>query len=228
MPQTNHRSRRRTCNGWRYGNCAQYGHRRCLISLSLRTSRGLQGRRAAQGGIPRLLKIAGQQLASEILLTGRVVPAQEACQRFGFVNKVVDVDASETPEEGQRKVLEEALRFAQIIVANSPEAVRVTKRGLSRARQNIDESTIENAGSTASRALYAGKNIREGLLAFKEVSAIGHRPRWVACRRWADLHRHISSLHCRNVSLGGLMRPRLNQSCDALTRNELAPSKPKM
>ncbi|CAO1619487.1 unnamed protein product [Parajaminaea phylloscopi] len=129
---------------------------------------------AAQGGIPRLLSIAGPQLAAELLLTGRAITAQEANQRFGFVNKVVEVASSESPEAGQRKVLEEALRYAESIVANSPDAVQVTKRGLSRARQDIDDSTLANAGSTASRALYAGKNIKEGLLAFKEK----RQPKW--------------------------------------------------
>lgn len=125
---------------------------------------------AAQGGIPRLLTIAGPQLASELLLTGKVISAHEGFSRFGFINQIVDVEHSEAPEEGQRKVLQAALQYAQSIVANSPDAVQVTKRALLRAQEGIDESTVTNAASVASRALYAGKNFREGLSAFGQVS----------------------------------------------------------
>lgn len=123
---------------------------------------------AAQGGIPRLLSIAGHQLAAEMLLTGRTISASEAFERFGFVNKLVDVSAETSPEEGQRRVLDEAIAYAKLITANSPEAVQVTKRALLWAKQD-DQNIFRSASSTASRALYAGKNISEGLTAFKEV-----------------------------------------------------------
>ncbi|KAF5393433.1 hypothetical protein D9757_000470 [Collybiopsis confluens] len=65
---------------------------------------------AGAGGIPRLSQIAGHHLAAEMLLTGKVISAEDAHMRFGFVNAVVP------PSE----ILPEALRYAQLIVANSP------------------------------------------------------------------------------------------------------------
>ncbi|PWN25493.1 ClpP/crotonase [Jaminaea rosea] len=129
---------------------------------------------AAQGGIPRLMSIAGPQLAAEMLLTGRIISAQEGYERFGFINALVDVDKAATPEDGQACALEKALEYAQLIVDNSPEAVQVTKRAMRLARDGVDESVYKSAGGIASRALYAGKNISEGLTAFKEK----RKPRW--------------------------------------------------
>jgi len=39
---------------------------------------------AAAGGIPRLLAIAGHQKASELLLTGKQIDAEEAMDRYGL------------------------------------------------------------------------------------------------------------------------------------------------
>jgi enoyl-CoA hydratase/carnithine racemase len=132
----------------------------------------LRGVVAAQGGIPRLLRLVGHARASELLLTGRTFQAEEL-REMGLVNKVVPVDVKASPEEGQKAVVAEALRYAKMITSASPDSVRVTKQALRFARDgsgHIDQSTLASVESKQSRGLYAGRNFREGLTAFKEVS----------------------------------------------------------
>ncbi|THH33169.1 hypothetical protein EUX98_g1022 [Antrodiella citrinella] len=119
---------------------------------------------AVQGGMPRLGRIAGHQLASEMLLTGRPVPAQEAYLRFGFVNKVVP----------KSQVLAAALDFALQICQNSPDAVQSTKRALVLTKQiaDVEDVVAAHIRSPEGRRAYMSENIQEGLNAFGEVSQI--------------------------------------------------------
>ncbi|KAI5118582.1 hypothetical protein M0805_004198 [Coniferiporia weirii] len=122
---------------------------------------------AASGGIPRLVSIAGRQLASEMLLLGRTVTARDACTRFGFVNKLV-------PED---RVLDEALAWAGALVRDcSPDAVQSTKRGVVLSWQygDVERATVEHALSPEAARHAAGENIKEGLKAFSEK----RKPRW--------------------------------------------------
>ncbi|KAF9055721.1 enoyl-CoA hydratase/carnithine racemase [Panaeolus papilionaceus] len=120
---------------------------------------------AIQGGIPRLAHIAGHQLASEMLLLGRTVSAVEARDRFGFVNALAPA----------RRVLPTALDMAKQIIANSPDAVQSTKRGLILTQKhNVFDTVSTHASSAESRRVYDGDNIKEGLKAFAEKRA----PRW--------------------------------------------------
>ncbi|GLB45943.1 putative enoyl-CoA hydratase isomerase family protein [Lyophyllum shimeji] len=114
---------------------------------------------AIQGGIPRLARISGHQLASELLLLGRTIDAAEAQNRFGFVNQVVPPS----------KVLSAALDIAKQIVANSPDAVQSTKEGLLISQKlGFHETLLADVGSPASTRVYKGDNIKEGLKAFNE------------------------------------------------------------
>ncbi|KDR85919.1 hypothetical protein GALMADRAFT_235082 [Galerina marginata CBS 339.88] len=117
---------------------------------------------AIQGGIPRLAQIAGHQFASEMLLTGKTIGADEARSRFGFVNTVVP------PTE----VIPTAIATAQQIVANSPDAVQSTKNGLLLSQtHNFSETLLNHAWSPLSKRVYKGANIKEGLRAFSEKRA---------------------------------------------------------
>ncbi|THU97150.1 ClpP/crotonase [Dendrothele bispora CBS 962.96] len=118
-----------------------------------------QGVVAAQGGIPRLANIAGHQLAAEMLLTGRTVTAQEGYSRFGFINVVVP------PSE----LLPTAVRLAQQINANSPDAIQSTKLGLLLSANRPYEKALEkHMWTKESSRVYRGENIKEGLKAFSE------------------------------------------------------------
>ncbi|KAF9446507.1 enoyl-CoA hydratase [Macrolepiota fuliginosa MF-IS2] len=117
---------------------------------------------AAQGGIPRLSQIAGHQLASEILLTGRTITAADASTRFGFVNTVVPA----------AQLLSTALGVAKEIVSNSPDAVQSTKHGLLLSQKlNHSEALMTHLWSNFSKRVYKGENIKEGLKAFAERRA---------------------------------------------------------
>ncbi|KAI0800768.1 ClpP/crotonase-like domain-containing protein [Fomes fomentarius] len=116
---------------------------------------------AVQGGMPRLAHIAGHQLASELLLTGRAITATEAATRFKFVNKVVPKD----------QVLSTALAWAAEIAQNSsPDSVQSTKRALLLAQRHgsVEEAVIAHINSKESKRQFVSENIQEGLKAFSE------------------------------------------------------------
>jgi enoyl-CoA hydratase len=71
------------------------------------------------GGTQRLARLIGSGMASEIILTGRTVTADEAL-RIGLVNKVVP-DA---------ELLPAALEMARVIADKSPEAIKFAKEAL--------------------------------------------------------------------------------------------------
>jgi len=119
------------------------------------------------GGIPRLLRIAGHQRASEALLTGRHISATEARDVFRFVNDVVPPD----------RVLPRALEYAETILDQSPDAIRSTKKALNEAAThgNIDDAWNSHVVSSENRSVYFGQNFKEGLNAFSEK----RKPKWV-------------------------------------------------
>ncbi|KAF9654148.1 enoyl-CoA hydratase/carnithine racemase [Thelephora ganbajun] len=121
---------------------------------------------AAAGGIPRLLRVSGYQLAAEVLLSGRNVTAVEARDRFRFVNEVVP----------RGKALGAAIAWALKICENSPDAVQATKHGLMLGllRGGADEAFTSHAWSEASKKVWVGENIKEGLRAFVEK----RKPAW--------------------------------------------------
>lgn len=74
------------------------------------------GLHQGDGGLVRLVNIAGMATALEVALTGRPIPAEEA-YRMGLVNAVVE------PEE----LMEKAEGYARMILGNSQQAVRSAK-----------------------------------------------------------------------------------------------------
>ncbi len=74
---------------------------------------------AGFGGTQRLARLIGAGRAKELLFTGEVITAEEAC-RIGLVNRVVPGD----------QLLEEALKLASKITRNDPLAVRLTKEAI--------------------------------------------------------------------------------------------------
>lgn len=115
-------------------------------------------------GVSYLLpRIVGLGAASEMMLTGRLVDAEEAL-RTGLVNRVVEAD----------RLLDEAVGLAREICANSPFGVRMTKQVL---RLNCDAPSLEAAIELENRtqALAAQtEDLREAVAAFRE----GRPPRF--------------------------------------------------
>ncbi len=75
-----------------------------------------QGLHQGDGGLVRLVAIAGIAVALELTLTGRELLSDEAL-RFGLVNKVVPAD----------QVLSTAENYANMILRNSQQAIRSAK-----------------------------------------------------------------------------------------------------
>jgi enoyl-CoA hydratase/carnithine racemase len=121
---------------------------------------------AIAGALPRLVRTVGRQRAMEMALTGRRVSAEEA-KEWGFVNEVVD-------EAGQ--VVKRAIEIAELIAANSPDAVVVSREGIKLGWEGVGaEDGSRLLVDAWSKRLYEGENIKEGLRAFVEK----RKPNWV-------------------------------------------------
>jgi methylglutaconyl-CoA hydratase len=109
-----------------------------------------------------LLRQVGEKQARDLLLTGRIIGAEEAL-RMGLVNEVV---------AGER-LMARARELAAQIMENSPTSLVLTKRLLSEhARAELDQQ-IE-AAVRENAAIRETKNFREGVTSFLEK----RKPRW--------------------------------------------------
>lgn len=109
-----------------------------------------------------LLRQIGEKQARDLLLTGRIIDAEEA-HRMGLINEVV---AAET-------LMPRARELAAQLMENSPASLTSTKRLLSdHARQELDaqirSAVRENAG------IRSTQDFREGVSSFLEK----RKPHW--------------------------------------------------
>jgi enoyl-CoA hydratase len=106
------------------------------------------------GGTQRLPRVVGLGVAKELILTGRVVGAEEAL-RVGLVNAVHD------------PVLEKAREVAKLLASKAPLALAAIKRTTSHALQG---DHVENLQREADEfgGLFASEDAKEGLTAFAE------------------------------------------------------------
>ena len=120
---------------------------------------------AAAGGLPRVARIFGMQLASEIVLADRVLSAKEV-EHFGFAR------ISKSPES----LLDEALDLAGRVGTLSPDAVIVSRHGL---RQAWETASVERAAQLTHEryadGIFKGENLLIGLQAFAKKQ----KPVWV-------------------------------------------------
>jgi enoyl-CoA hydratase/carnithine racemase len=121
---------------------------------------------AAAGGLPRVVRNCGLQVASEIALTGRRLTAEEAL-KYNLINKI-----SATPED----LLKDALAYANKMASLSPDGIIVTRAGL---RQAWETGSVERAAQLTSlqydEKLFTSPNMKIGLEAF----ATKKQPKWV-------------------------------------------------
>ncbi len=108
------------------------------------------------GGTQRLTRAIGKAKAMELCLTGRMMDASEA-ERAGLVARVVPA----------AELLDEALKVASRIAAQSPVAAAMVKRAV-----NLAFETTLNEGVRSERALFHSllgtPHQREGMAAFLE------------------------------------------------------------
>jgi enoyl-CoA hydratase/carnithine racemase len=122
------------------------------------------GLAAGSGGMQRLSRTIPLKHAMGMLLTGRTVPAQEG-YALGFVTAVV-------PHE---TLMDEARRWATLILACSPMSVRATKQVVQRSRDVPSlEAAMRNSDYPAFVAMSQSEDTVEGPRAFAEK----RKPQW--------------------------------------------------
>jgi methylglutaconyl-CoA hydratase len=103
-----------------------------------------------------LLRQTGEKHARDLLLTGRIIGAEEAA-RMGLVNEIVEPD----------NLMKRARELAAQLIQNSPASLRATKKLLSdHARAELDKQ-IE-AAVRENAAVRTTADFREGITSFLE------------------------------------------------------------
>jgi enoyl-CoA hydratase len=108
------------------------------------------------GGTQRLARVCGLGVAKDLILTGRVVDAEEA-KRIGLVNDVFE------PSE----LLETTLKIAQLIASKGPLALAEAKAAINHSLQGDYVQSLE-AEATGFGELFSTVDAREGMTAFVE------------------------------------------------------------
>lgn len=111
---------------------------------------------AGFGGTQRLRRLVGKGMANELLLSGKLIDANEAL-RIGLINKIVP----------QNELMNECIKIAKKIKLNSPKAIEYTINALNEGEDNpislaleIEAEYFEKVFKTTDRS--------EGLNAFIE------------------------------------------------------------
>jgi enoyl-CoA hydratase len=113
------------------------------------------------GGTQRLTRAVGKVKAMEMVLTGRVISAEEAL-RHGLINKVVPIEC----------YLEEAKSWAKEIASKPPVAVRLAKESVLKAFDTTMEGGLEFERKNF-YLLFASDDQKEGMTAFNEKRTPG-------------------------------------------------------
>ncbi len=101
------------------------------------------------GGTQRLARVCGIGVAKELILTGRMVDAEEAL-RIGLVTAVAD------------PVLDHALDVAKKLAEKAPLALAAAKRLINASPGALEQEAVEFG------ELFASEDAKEGLAAFAE------------------------------------------------------------
>lgn len=108
------------------------------------------------GGTQRLTRAIGKALAMEMVLTGRMISAQQAAAA-GLVNRVVPVEY----------YLDEAFALAKEIATKAPVAVKLAKEAVNKAFSTTLEGGLEFERKNF-YMLFATQDQKEGMAAFVE------------------------------------------------------------
>ncbi|KAK3954274.1 ClpP/crotonase-like domain-containing protein [Pseudoneurospora amorphoporcata] len=115
---------------------------------------------AVAGALPRLVRTVGKQRAAEMALLGRNRYSAEQMERWGVVNFIV---------HGEKALVEEAVKLAEEISGNSPDAVLTSKEGLRLGWEGLGPEKATAVLETGMyRKLEKGENMKEGVASFVE------------------------------------------------------------
>ncbi len=114
------------------------------------------------GGTQRLTRAVGKYKAMEMVLTGRMITADEAMQ-WGLVNKIVPTEY----------YLEEAKSLAKEIASKPPVAVRLAKEAVLKSFDTTMEGGLEFERKNF-YLLFSSEDQKEGMKAFCEK----RKPEW--------------------------------------------------
>lgn len=114
------------------------------------------------GGTQRLTRAIGKALAMEMVLTGRMITAEEA-KAAGLVNRVVPVES----------YLNEALKLAREVASKAPVAVQLGKESVLKAFDAHLPEGIEHERKNF-YLLFGSEDQKEGMAAFVEK----RKPTW--------------------------------------------------
>jgi enoyl-CoA hydratase len=106
------------------------------------------------GGTQRLARVCGLGVAKDLILTGRLVDAEEAL-RIGLVNGVGD------------PVLDRALETARLLAWKGPLAVAAAKRAVNHALQGDHVANLQREADEFG-SLLGTEDAKEGLTAFAQ------------------------------------------------------------
>jgi enoyl-CoA hydratase len=109
------------------------------------------------GGTQRLARVAGLGFAKDLILTGRVVSAEEA-EQAGVVDLVAE------PEELMARTLE----TANLLASKSPLALAAAKAALNRALGGAEHVRALEDEASDFAGLFASEDAKEGLAAFAQ------------------------------------------------------------
>jgi enoyl-CoA hydratase/carnithine racemase len=108
------------------------------------------------GGTTRLTRTVGYAMAKELIMTARMIDADEAA-RIGLVNRVVAAGTQIAAAE----------ELAREIARNAPLAVGLAKRIID-IGQSVDKSTFMDLESLAQSSLFQTEDFREGATALAQ------------------------------------------------------------
>jgi enoyl-CoA hydratase/carnithine racemase len=122
------------------------------------------GLAAGAGGMQRLSRMIPLKKAMGMMLTGRHVPAREGYE-LGFVTAVVSPD----------KLMDEARRWAAMILECSPMSVRATKQVVMRS---LDVPALETAMHNAHYPSFVAMTTSEDTIEGPKAFAEKRKPNW--------------------------------------------------
>ncbi len=108
------------------------------------------------GGTVRLARLVGLGKAKELVMTGRLITAEEAL-RINLVNKVVPDD----------RLMEEAMEMARLMTRHSPVALGIAKYAVQNAA-DADLQTGRAIENACFSLVFASEDRTEGMKAFLE------------------------------------------------------------